>query len=272
MLIDWFTVSAQALNFIILIGLLRRFLYRPILDAVDAREKRIASELADADAKQVQAQTEHAQYQRKNEEFDQGRAALLAQATQQADAERRRLLDDALMQAAALASARAKTLQSDLVNLSQALRVRTQQEVFAITRKVLADLATTSLEERMGAVFTQRLQGMPSKDKSVLLQALQADSGTAQVRSAFALPAAQQAVIQKAINEAFAADVHIQFEAVPELVSGIEFTVNGHKIAWSIADYLTSLESSVAQLLQPSEAPVTRSSTPKPPVAHPVAA
>ena len=51
MLIDWFTVGAQAVNFLILVWLLRQFLYKPILNAIDAREKRIASELADANAK-----------------------------------------------------------------------------------------------------------------------------------------------------------------------------------------------------------------------------
>jgi hypothetical protein len=49
MLIDWFTVGAQIVNFLILVWLLKRFLYKPILDAIDAREKRIAAELADAD-------------------------------------------------------------------------------------------------------------------------------------------------------------------------------------------------------------------------------
>jgi F-type H+-transporting ATPase subunit b len=37
MLIDWFTVGAQVLNFLILVWLLKRFLYGPILDAIDAR-------------------------------------------------------------------------------------------------------------------------------------------------------------------------------------------------------------------------------------------
>ena len=37
MLIDWFTVGAQALNFLILIWLLKRFLYRPVLAAIEAR-------------------------------------------------------------------------------------------------------------------------------------------------------------------------------------------------------------------------------------------
>ena len=44
MLIDWFTVVAQVVNFLILVWLLKRFLYKPILDAIDAREKRIAKE------------------------------------------------------------------------------------------------------------------------------------------------------------------------------------------------------------------------------------
>ena len=38
MLIDWFTVGAQALNFVILVWLLKHFLYKPILNAIDVRE------------------------------------------------------------------------------------------------------------------------------------------------------------------------------------------------------------------------------------------
>ena len=55
MLIDWFTVGAQVLNFLVLVWLMKRFLYKPILDAIDAREKGIATELADADAKKAEA-------------------------------------------------------------------------------------------------------------------------------------------------------------------------------------------------------------------------
>ena len=75
MLIDWFTVIAQVVNFLILVWLLKRFLYRPILDAIDAREKRIALALADADAKKVEAEKERDAFQQKNEAFDQQRAA-----------------------------------------------------------------------------------------------------------------------------------------------------------------------------------------------------
>ena len=93
MLIDWFTIAAQAINFLILVWLLKRFLYKPILDAIDAREQRIAKELADADAKKAEAQQERDDFQRKNEQFDQQRAALLSQATDGADVERRRQVE-----------------------------------------------------------------------------------------------------------------------------------------------------------------------------------
>ena len=70
------------------------------------------------------------------------------------------------------------------------------------------------------------------------------------MRSAFDLPAAQRAALQKTINETFSAEVHVRFEAAPDLVSGIELTTNGQKIAWSIADYLASLEKGVRELLE----------------------
>src|ERR1017187_8585135 len=263
MLIDWFTIGAQALNFLILVWLLKRFLYKPILRAIDAREKRIAAELADADAKKAEAQKERDEFQHKNEEFDQQRAALLSKATEEAKAERQRLLDEARKAADALSAKRQETLRNDAQQMNQAISRRTQQEVFAIARKALTDLATTSLEERLGAVFTRRLRTMDGKAKASLGEALKAAADPALVRSAFDLPAEQCAAIQNALNETFSAEIHIRFETAPDLVSGIELTTNGQKVGWSIADYLASLEKGVGDLLKEKDKPEAKAE-PKP--------
>jgi F-type H+-transporting ATPase subunit b len=255
MLIDWFTVGAQALNFLILVWLMRRYLYKPILHAIDEREKRIAAELADADAKRVEAKKDRDEFQHKNEEFDQQRAALMSKATDEAKAERLRLIDEARKAADALTAKRQETLKNEAQNLNQALSRRTQQEVFAITRKALTDLATTSLEERMGAVFIRRLRTMNGDAKAGLGAALKTASEPALVRSAFDLPADQRATIQNALNETFSADIHLRFETAPDLVSGIELTSNGQKVAWSIADYLASLEKGVGEILKEKDKP-----------------
>jgi F-type H+-transporting ATPase subunit b len=253
MLINWFTVGAQALNFLILVWLMRRFLYKPILRAIAAREKRIATELADADAKKAEATTERDEFQRKNEELDQRRAALLSTATDEANAERQRRLEEARHAADALSTKRQDALRNDARNLNQAIRRRTQQEVFAIARKVLTDLAAVTLEERMGEVFTRRVREMDGEAKERLAEALETASEPALVRSAFDLPAEQRAAIQNALNETFSAEIRVRFETAPDLVSGIELTTNGQEVAWSIAEYLASLEKGVGELLQEYE-------------------
>jgi len=258
MLIDWFTICAQALNFLILVWLMKRFLYKPILHAIDAREERIAAELADADAKKAEAQKERDELRHKNEQFDQQRATLLSKATDEAKAERQRLLDEARKAANALNAKRLETLRRDAHDLNQAISRRTQQEVFAVARKALTDLATTSLEERLGEVFTRRLREMDGKAKDVLAEALKTASGPALVRSAFDLPAEQRAAIQNAFNEIFSADIDVRFETAEDLISGIELTTNGQKVAWSIADYLTSLEKGVDALLKEKDQPAAK--------------
>jgi F-type H+-transporting ATPase subunit b len=266
-LIDWYTVGAQALNFLILVWLMKRFLYKPVLAAIDVREKRIAKEIADADAKKADAQKEHDEFQHKNEEFDQQRAALLSKATDEAKTERQRLLDEARKAADALTAKRQDALRSDAKNLNQAIIRRTQGEVFAIARKALTDLATTSLEERLVDVFTRRLRAMDGQAKSDLANALRTASGTALVRSTFDIPPEQKATLQNALNETFSAEIHIRYETAPDLVSGIELTANGQKVAWSIADYLGSLEKDVGELLKEKEKPEAKAEV-KPEVKH----
>lgn len=250
MLIDWFTVGAQVINFLVLVWLLKRFLYRPILDAIDAREQRISAELADADAKRAEARQERETFQQKNQAFEEQREALLAQATDAAKSERQRLLDEVRQAADALRAKRQEALQQEAEQLNQALLSRTQREVFAIARKTLADLAGASLEARLVDVFIERLGAMDGEAHAVIAEALKTTSEQAgRVRSAFELPAAQQAVIQAAINSAFETEVAVQFESGPDLVGGIELSVNGQRIGWSITDYLRSLEQGVGEVL-----------------------
>ncbi|MHB8834203.1 MAG: F0F1 ATP synthase subunit B family protein [Candidatus Methylomirabilia bacterium] len=255
MIIDWFTVGAQALNFIILVWLLKRFLYKPILHAIDAREKRIADELADADAKRAEAKKERDEFQSKNKEFDEQRATLVSKATDDANAERQRLLDEARKAADSLSAKRQEALDREQQSLSDEITRRAGAEVFAIARKALTDLAAASLEERLVEVFARRVQELPGTEKEELAAALRTSSDPALVRSAFELPAPQRAALQDALNVAFSAEVRLRFEIAPDVISGIELTANGRRVSWNIADYLSSLEARVGELLNEQPKP-----------------
>ncbi|HEX7479759.1 MAG TPA: F0F1 ATP synthase subunit delta, partial [Polyangiales bacterium] len=109
-----------------------------------------------------------------------------------------------------------------------------------------------------------------------LAQALKTAAEPALIRSAFELPAEQRAVIGNALNETFSAEVRVRFETAPDLVSGIELIASGQKLAWSIAEYLGSLERGVSELLKAQEEAADKPETkpeakpePKTPAAKP---
>ncbi len=192
MLINWFTVVAQAVNFLILVWLLKRFLYKPILHAIDEREKGIATLLADAEAKKAEAHRERDDFLHKNEAFDQERAALLKKATDEANAERQRLVDEAKKDADALRAKRQEALRIEQRNLGQDILRMTQKQVFAIVRKTLTDLAGADLEERMGDVFVRRVRELTGEAKEQLATAFKSSNHQVSVHSTFDLPPLQK--------------------------------------------------------------------------------
>ena len=255
MLIDWFTVIAQVVNFLIRVWLMERFLYQPILKALDAREKRIAAELADAAAKEADAIKEREEYSRKNDEFDRQRADMLKKATDEAADEHRRLFDEVRKDADGLRAKLQDSMNSEYRNLHEEIARRTRAEVFAIARKTLADLAGASLEQRMSDVFIERLQGMSDEDRKNLATMLKSPDSPVLVRSAYELAPALHASIEDALKVTLGVKAPLRFEVVPDLVGGIELIMQGRKVAWSISDYLASLEKDVVELLKAQHRP-----------------
>lgn len=254
-LIDWFTVAAQVLNFIILVWLMKRFLYQPVLNAIAAREQKIAAALANAATAKAEAHQQQDEFQRKNQVFDEQRAELMHEARDAAKADRERLLLEAREEADAASAQRAKSLLTETQHLHAEVARHTQQQVFDISRRVLGDLAGVGLEQRVCEVFIQRLQAVEGPALATLGAALKAvtDAEPALLRSAFELPAAQRAAIQTVLNESFGRPIPVKFEAAPELVSGIELSAQGQKLAWSISDYLDALSSGLQERLSATE-------------------
>jgi F-type H+-transporting ATPase subunit b len=250
MKINWFTVIAQIINFFLLVWLLRKFLYKPILDAIDEREKKIVSQIADAEAKKVEANKEQEEFKLKNETFDKEKKDLMDKAIAETNEQRQKLLEDARNDAIALKATQEKALIGMQENLNKEITEKTKKEVFAISRKTLADLASVGLEEQSVNVFLQRLNGLNDDEKNKFNAAFKSNTNAVVVRSAYGLPQKQQDEIQKSVNDLLHADTHIQFETTPELISGIELTANGYKITWSISGYLSSLQKSIAETIQ----------------------
>jgi F-type H+-transporting ATPase subunit b len=246
MQINWFTVIAQVINFLVLVWLMKKYLYKPILEAVDAREKKIADELADASNKMSDAKKEQDDFKQKNVVFDQQKKELMDKATSDAENERQKLLDAAKKEASDVKQKLEDASKELQKNLNDQLSQKTQQEVFSITKKVLTELASTNLDEQAVHVFINKINTLNEKDKKQFTDAFQSDSNPISINSAFDLTEQQKQSIQAAITSILGEGRKYTFAKDPKMIGGVELATNGYKLSWSFSAYINSLEKSIA--------------------------
>lgn len=255
MVIDWFTVVAQLINFLVLVWLLKLFLYQPILGAIATREQRIAAELADAAASKAQAQGEHDQFLRRNQAMDELRAEAIARIQSEARAERERLLGGARAAAQALRDRQADALRAELAGFAAQMATLASAEVIAAARRLLVDLADRDLETQIGAVFLRRLRDLDAEGKAAMRAAIESTGEPLTVRSGFIVSAESRDAIAIAVEDTFGAGVRLDFVTAPEAICGLELVVDGRKLAWSAGDYLGAFQRRVETLLDARATP-----------------
>ncbi len=255
MKINWFTVIAQLINFIILVWLLKKFLYKPVLDAIDAREKKIVSRLEDAKTKKEEAKKEQDEYLEKNKQFDGQKKELMDKAIADTKLQKDKLMEDARKEVDALQAKQQIALRGMQEDLKIELAQKAQQQVFDISRKTLTDLASVSLEEQSAKYFISRLEELKDEEMKQFKDAFKSGNNPVLIQSAFELHKKQQNEIKKAVDEILGKETEFEFKTAPEIISGIELTANGYKLAWSISAYLNALQNSISETLKEKEEP-----------------
>lgn len=258
MLIDWFTVAAQIVNFLILVWFLKRFLYKPVLNAIDERERKIAAQINEAAERNAEAEKQKALFLEKNRVFEQEREALKLKAVEEVKAEKQALMDSVNKEYSALRTQRDTSLLEEERGLRREIAQKTQTEVFAIARKLLSEMASSSLEERMMERLIGQLQALPPEEREKLAESFRSSSMPLIVRSTFDLPEVQKEAIEAVIADIFGDGAAIKYETSPELISGIELTTNGYKVSWNMAEILTTAGKYVGRILQDKTRPVVQ--------------
>lgn len=249
MLINWFTVLAQIVNFLILVVLLKFLLYDRIIKAMDEREAKIRSRLKAAEVKAKEAEQEADTFRSKNQELDKKREKMIAQAKEEAEAHRKELTEQARHAASNLKSAWQEAIQREKATFIQNLKTSTGTQVYAIARKALGDLVDADLEDRTIERFLSGIRGMDKKKRDALVGSVREAGDEVLIRSAFDLSPAMRQKVTRALHKHFSDAVTVHYETRSELIMGVELKVRGHKIAWTLQNYLDDLEESTLKIL-----------------------
>lgn len=258
MLIDPFTVVAQIVNFLILVALLKHFLYGPITRAMTQREQTIAEQLEHAEQQETLALQETEKLQQMQRDFAAHREQRMAQLRSQLEDQRLTLLEAVEDEVEAARSRWFRALEQEKTTALRAFRQQAAYQLSQTIRQVLQDLADATLEQQMLTVFQRRLNQLPSAERQILHAALtQADGTPILIRSSFPLAAASQTALTHGL-QALTPETTIQphFDLDPALGCGIELVAPGYKLAWNLDTYLDALEHNLAIALEQPESEV----------------
>jgi F-type H+-transporting ATPase subunit b len=248
--IDWFVLFCQIFNFLLLVYLLKRFLYGRIIKAMDDREAKIAARFDEANEIKTKA-TEAAEiYDRKNQLLTEKSEQMLNEASIAAETKRKELMEKVREDVDAIKTRWQDMLMREKDAFFQDLRGRAARQIYATARRALTDLADADLEALIVNEFIRRVRELDKEKSAQIRKAITGGSNRVTVQSAFDIPPETQDRIEQALKKQIAKRFTINYSMQPEVVSGIELRVNGHKIAWSLNEYLETLVENLTETLQ----------------------
>lgn len=251
MQIDWFTFTAQIVNFLILIWLLRRFLYRPVVEAMDRREQKIAGRIDEARQKMVAAEEKEREYEQELDHLRKEKSRMMQEAKEEVEQTRRELLAEARSEVESIQKRWHEALEHEREGFMRELEKETGDRILGIVRKILMDLSDAELEEQAVKYFIGRLSELEDKSLERLTDAVsKGDRREIVVWSSFELDPKQQEEIRSQVDELTVEEPECRFEVSGNLGFGIELRAGGWRTGWNLSAYLRSLRNEMEQFFE----------------------
>jgi F-type H+-transporting ATPase subunit b len=246
--IDWVTVAAQIVNFLVLVWLLQRVLYRPLTRALKAREDEVSRSLREAESAKETARTEAEAHRHALRELEDSRSARLAAVEEEAARLHAEMTKKARGELAQRRAAWQAQLEDEKAAFLNRLRRRAGEAFVTLARRALADMADEDLVDRIARVFARRLSALDPEEQKHLKSAARREEAPL-ILSSFPLSPEAQALIAEAVGHAVERHVDIEFRDEPGLECGVVLAIGSRHVGWTLGEHLDALEDDVARLL-----------------------
>ncbi|HEY9069343.1 MAG TPA: hypothetical protein VIV61_03745 [Candidatus Ozemobacteraceae bacterium] len=253
MQIDWFTFAAQIVNFFVLVVILRHVLYRPILEALDARRRAVETTVREAAAAREAAENDRKALAEEREAYTRQKLELHRRLEEEIEAERSRLTEETRRELEELNRGWKQRIEQEKAEAGRMFAEMAGDELVAVTRRLIRDLSDTELEEAMVRAFIRRWRETPTEERRRRAGLLRNAPDGLLVRTSSDLPESLRNELIRLFTEDAAgatAPLSCRFETASELLGGIEVHIADRCIAWSCAEYLAALETRMHELLE----------------------
>jgi len=219
---SWWTFALQAANFLILIWLLRRFLFKPVSAIVARREEAIARGLSEADQEKHTALQLQRELETQRAAIETERQQALDQQRSLVASERTRMLEEARAEANEIRAQARKKNAEEQEAFAEELFSRTLELAARLAERLLRELALPSIEQPFLGRVLDYLDRMPAHERDTLISHLGTDSVL--VTTAHQLDAGGEEQWREQLAKRIGNSSTIAFHTDPALIAGAEIT------------------------------------------------
>ncbi|AOJ05389.1 MULTISPECIES: F0F1 ATP synthase subunit delta [Burkholderia] len=241
MRIDWSTLALQAINVVVLVWLLSRFLFRPVSDIIAKRQAAARKLIDDAAHERDAARAEHERAHAERASFAAARDDALKAALAQAAAERERLIEQARADAQALRDAARAQAEADAAQRAKELDARATRLAVDIAAKLLARLPDSARVAGFVDGVAASLAQLPEDVRA----ALAADDAQVQLVAPRALTAQEAAACRAAFAASVGRPLEPDVRVDPALIAGLEFESKYATVRNSLRQDLATIEAAL---------------------------
>jgi F-type H+-transporting ATPase subunit b len=236
--LNWSTFALEIINFLVLVWILKRFFYQPVLQVIARRRAGIEKTMNDARKLRDEAQALRRQYEERLAEWDRERRAAREQLTGEIEAERTQRLQ-ALQGALEQERERAAVVeQRRLDHLHREMERTALAQGGQFAARLLSLAGGPVLQEKLLELLFQQLDRLPEAQREALRGSAARAAGKCLVTSATALEAATRARLEQALATALGVQGPIQYQEDPELVAGVRISLGAWVLQANVKDEL----------------------------------
>lgn len=235
---DWTTFVLEIVNFLILLWILKRFLYQPVLNVIERRQAGIAQSLDEAEKAQHNAAALRQQYENRLADWEKEKEQAREHLREEIAQERERLmaaLHTSLRQEREKAQVLEQRRQEELVRGFEEQAISHGGKFVA---RLLSRLSGPELEARLVALLLQDLENLPAERQQGLRQQLQENRESIRVVSAFAITDAQRSALTTALSRLVGTASFPLFSEDPDLLAGVRISAGPWVLRANIEDEL----------------------------------
>lgn len=226
---DWSTFILEIINFLVLVWLLKHFLYRPVLSMVERRQQAVQKTLQDAQAARDEAGKLQADYQSRNAQWQTEVAQHRQALDGEIEAERQHRLQALAMELAAERKRQETLRQQEQALHEKSLQMRAASQSAQFAARLLQRLATPALDRCILDVALDDLAALPV-DRHEALHAALAGANEIVISSNAALAAEERTRLEKALAGFGTPVPAIRYDQDPSLIAGLRISIG----AWEL--------------------------------------